>query len=476
VTLLDTHPRGLMAVRDGDNWIIDSEFGDDYPGSWVTAVAGLDQGFVGVGADADVPFSIFSCGSTNATRADSRDAPTLGHDGDNAVSHELADFETAQAWDAQVVTGVRAADVTDAAGLTLSAMTYGAVAYDFNGDSWQDLFINRHISDTPLFYMGGPEGFALSTTDWPMRDRHECVAANLAGDNRPDLYCVVGGGRGTRINPNELTLSVGTPDAYLGTSEAGLNDAFGRGRNVALLNLDRDDKPDLVVTNEPERVDSYPSVNRVYRNLGDGRFEWSTQPAFETSAGGQCLATGDIDGDGDDDVALCSLELTAKMKAGARIFVNDNGILRDATKSLGIVPMHDLDMKLADFNGDGKLDLAQMSASRLRISLGGRNGFTGAAEIELAHSVHLGIGDANGDGLPDIYVVQQSAGNANQLMLINGGAATSFSPIAIPEPGAGTADDVVTLDYDHNGLDDFLVTNGRSGHGPLKLIAFFPQS
>ncbi|MFV2064844.1 MAG: hypothetical protein ACC726_15235, partial [Chloroflexota bacterium] len=37
----------------------------------------------------------------------------------------------------------------------------------------------------------------------------------------------------------------------------------------------------------------------------------------------------------------------------------------------------------------------------------------------------------------------------------------------------GVADDVVTLDYDRNGLDDFLVTNGWQSQGPAQLIASF---
>ena len=43
----------------------------------------------------------------------------------------------------------------------------------------------------------------------------------------------------------------------------------------------------------------------------------------------------------------------------------------------------------------------------------------------------------------------------------------------IPQTRAGIADDVVTLDHDRNGLDDFLVTNGCQSKGPVQLIASF---
>jgi len=46
-------------------------------------------------------------------------------------------------------------------------------------------------------------------------------------------------------------------------------------------------------------------------------------------------------------------------------------------------------------------------------------------------------------------------------------------------PGAldGSAESVTALDYDHNGLTDFLVLNGKGAlyPGPVQLLAFFPR-
>jgi hypothetical protein len=46
--------------------------------------------------------------------------------------------------------------------------------------------------------------------------------------------------------------------------------------------------------------------------------------------------------------------------------------------------------------------------------------------------------------------------------------------VAIPQPGSGTADDVIALDYDKNGLTDFLTLNGLTSRGPVRLTAWFP--
>jgi hypothetical protein len=49
----------------------------------------------------------------------------------------------------------------------------------------------------------------------------------------------------------------------------------------------------------------------------------------------------------------------------------------------------------------------------------------------------------------------------------------SFRRLSIPQARSGTADDVIVLDHDRNGLDDFLVLNGNGFVGPVQLIAAY---
>ena len=50
---------------------------------------------------------------------------------------------------------------------------------------------------------------------------------------------------------------------------------------------------------------------------------------------------------------------------------------------------------------------------------------------------------------------------------------TKFRSVKIPQTSKGTADDVFAIDYDKNGLTDFVVLNGRSKTGPIQLLASF---
>jgi hypothetical protein len=89
--------------------------------------------------------------------------------------------------------------------------------------------------------------------------------------------------------------------------------------------------------------------------------------------------------------------------------------------------------------------------------------------------------DVNGDGWPDVYVMQTGTGsteNAPDFIYLNNGAGTGFdpSPITVPQPPVlGKADQATPIDYDHNGLTDFVVQNGNStANGSIQLVAFFP--
>jgi hypothetical protein len=72
---------------------------------------------------------------------------------------------------------------------------------------------------------------------------------------------------------------------------------------------------------------------------------------------------------------------------------------------------------------------------------------------------------------------QDAAGdNAPDQVYLNDGNGASFTRMSsIPSTSQGVADFVAPLDYDGNGLTDFLVLNGGkdTGPGPVELIAFF---
>jgi hypothetical protein len=115
----------------------------------------------------------------------------------------------------------------------------------------------------------------------------------------------------------------------------------------------------------------------------------------------------------------------------------------------------------------------------LRVLLQQADGtFAPTFTLALSAGASVATGDVDADGHPDLYVVQGllQGQNAPDLLLVNDGDGTSFSDLSIPEASAGSGDVAVPIDYDRNGLTDFVVLNGRvaSSPGPVQLIAFTP--
>jgi hypothetical protein len=128
------------------------------------------------------------------------------------------------------------------------------------------------------------------------------------------------------------------------------------GSGVAIFDIDNDGKMDLYfATGNSLPLDpARGSPNRLYRNLGGGRFRDVTD---ESGAGfrGYChgVLVGDIDNDGDQDVFLCNY-------GGDALFLNTgDGKFTDISRSAGVAGSGTWSSSGAflDFDNDGDLDL-----------------------------------------------------------------------------------------------------------------------
>ena len=93
--------------------------------------------------------------------------------------------------------------------------------------------------------------------------------------------------------------------------------------------------------------------NRLFRNLGDGRFEDATEAAGLGDRGFGCgLAVGDIDNDGDTDLYVTNFGRNT-------LYENlGNGTFRDITEAAGVGGTYwSTSAAFADLDGDGLLDL-----------------------------------------------------------------------------------------------------------------------
>jgi FG-GAP-like repeat len=367
-------------------------------------------------------------------------------------------------------------DKASAAGLAEKTRTYKALVADFDKNGWTDVFISRHQGMPKLaLNSAGTFSDAPNTAFSPV-DRHTCDVGDVDANGWKDIICITGRRYGTSINHHELSYDVAGPNPRFDREVAGIADPLGRGRDVTFVKLDKDAYPEVLTVAEPEREDVYPSSNRFYRNQ-KGTFKSAPGVGLDRPVGGYCSDGRDIDRDGDQDLLLCARFPTDGGTPGLRIYRNEGGRLRDRTAALGVKPIGDRDVTMADVTGDGKKDLIQLAGNRVRVSRFRNGTFRKIAEFKVDKTVAVAAGDVDGDKRADIYVVRGgTSSNRADRLFINNGKGTGFTSVKIPQAGLhnGRGDDVVALDYDKNGLTDFIVLNGRGkAYGPIQLLASF---
>ena len=257
---------------------------------------------------------------------------------------------------------------------------------------------------------------------------------------------------------------------------AGAAEPLGRGRTALFMDYDDDGRPDLVLGQQTNRVDGLPSLSRVYRWVAPGRLSLVRSPGLATAVGARAMDTGDFDRDGRVDLLLVSDDPRAKGNTSTvKLYRNTASGFKPVHHLKGIKSIGERDAELVRLDGDKRPDLIQLSADRIRVSLQRDGRFRTVYERGLTKAVAVAVGDADGDGDNDIYVLRQKdTSSVKDLILFNRGDGRSFKVVKAPSRAGGQADDVYAIDHDQNGLDDFLVLNGRgSAKGPLQLIAFY---
>ncbi|MFI5379933.1 MAG: beta strand repeat-containing protein [Tepidisphaerales bacterium] len=265
------------------------------------------------------------------------------------------------------------------------------------------------------------------------------ASADFNGDGKPDLVVA---------NFADNTISV-LMNRGNGTFAPHADYVSGLGPvAVAAADFNGDGKPDLAV------ADAGGNSVSVFLNRGDG----ALLPKVDYAVGSDptSIVAGDFNGDGKIDLAVANTNAnTVSVLLG-----NGDGTFAPAvTYAAGLAPTC---LVAADFNGDGKMDLAVANrgaggSGRVSILLNTGNGVFAAAVAYVtggAYPTSMATADFNGDGKPDVAIVD-SAGNTLSVLLNNGagglGAPTNYA--TGPNPVS-----VAALDFNGDGMPDLVVS------------------
>ncbi|MEZ6038540.1 MAG: VCBS repeat-containing protein [Planctomycetota bacterium] len=229
---------------------------------------------------------------------------------------------------------------------------------------------------------------------------------------------------------------------------------------VVLADVDGDGDLDLL-------LGDYAQV-RFYANDGTGTFTDVTATHLPASAQASSLAVGDVDGDGDLDLVVGS------SWSANRLLLNDGaGVFADVT-SAQLPPDNDHTraLVLADFDGDGDLDLAIGNTgaypgepNRLYLN-DGAGTFTDATATHMPGiadpTTAIAVGDVDDDGDLDLMTAN-SGGYQNPVSIgtlyLNDGAGTFTLASGVLPTRIGFSSSVVLGDVDGDGDLDAVLAN-----------------
>ena len=168
------------------------------------------------------------------------------------------------------------------------------------------------------------------------------------------------------------------------------------------------------------------------------------------------FAQGDLNGDGIADLVIPDGSLVLPTQQIVVMLGNPDGTFQ-APVSFNVGPTVGVTQAavIADFNGDGKNDVAVTSLHGIFILLGDGKGGLGAAQSVSTGSLAgaLVAGDFNGDKKVDLAV----AGSTNVSLLLGNGDGTFQAPINSPAGGGPTQ--LAAGDFNNDGHLDLAVTN-----------------
>ncbi|MBA2566746.1 MAG: VCBS repeat-containing protein [Thermoleophilaceae bacterium] len=368
---------------------------------------------------------------------------------------------------------LRGFDISRQVGLYDYSHTWSAEVADYDRDGRDDVFLNRHYEPaggTLHRDVGGSfERVDTGPESFPKTDRHDCTWGDVDRNGRKDLYCTVGGERGSGLRPNELWMQQRNGEFVNESTAYGVEDRRGRGRDTTFIDVNGDGFLDLYVGNQFPRTDGKQSKNKLFINEGGQSFRPAPEYGLNKQVGGKTIQAVDYNNDGFKDLLICGeRRLYLFRNAGGRVF-------SDVTRPLGLADPCEAAL-FANVDGRGRLDLVRLAERRLTATPQREARFRKPSfSREVRGGEYLAAGRVNGDRLADLYVVQSGPIDKDRpdLMLLNRRGGSDFDRLDMAQTTRGKGDYVTAIDHDGDGRDEFIVMNGHlKAEGPIRLIAF----
>jgi hypothetical protein len=345
--------------------------------------------------------------------------------------------------------------------LQAGAHPWALAAADFSGDGLPDLAVtDAQAGSVSLLINQGDGGFAAPTLSAVGTFPQFITAGDFNGDGRPDVAVA-----NFKSNTVSVLLNQGNGSG-VGTFalqhivQAGDGPVF-----VVVGDFNEDGQPDLAVADT--RAAQWNSGTSVSLLLNQGGGTFGPGAGFTVGMQPESEAVADFNGDGHLDLAVANFGGPTLGPSGTVSVLLGTGTGSFGAQTTFEVETGPQSVAVGDFNGDGHPDLAVAnwnagSGDTVSVLLGTGTGSFGAQTTFAvgAGPQTLAVADFNADGIPDIAVACNAGipGNGDTVSVLLGTGTGTFGTQTAFAAGAGPYS-VAVGDFNEDGKPDLAVTN-----------------